>query len=63
MGQSKGTRAEAIRYAPVRWDGLARYLDNGRIDLDSNVAERLIQPIAPQSQESPACRSDDVSAA
>lgn len=38
--------AEAIRYALSRWDGLTRFLDNGRIEIDSNVVERSIRPIA-----------------
>jgi len=38
--------AEAIRYALSRWDGLIHYLDDGRIEIDSNVVERSIRPIA-----------------
>ena len=38
--------AEAIRYALSRWQGLSRFLDDGRIDIDSNVVERSIRPIA-----------------
>ena len=38
--------AEAIRYALSRWDGLIRFLDDGRIEIDSNVVERTIRPIA-----------------
>ena len=29
-----------------RWDGLCRYLDDGRIEIDTNVVERSIRPIA-----------------
>ena len=43
---SKSTIAEAIRYALSRWDGLIRFLDDGRIEIDSNVVERAIRPIA-----------------
>jgi transposase len=44
---SQKTRlAEAIRYALSRWEGLTRFLDDGRIDIDSNVVERAIRPIA-----------------
>src|ERR1700731_1784464 len=43
----KSTIAVAIRYALSRWDGLARFLDDGRIEIDSNVVERAIRPIAP----------------
>ena len=42
----KGKLAEAIRYALSRWEGLARFLDDGRIELDSNTVERAIRPIA-----------------
>ena len=38
--------AQAIRYAVSRWDGLTRFVDDGRIEIDSNVVERSIRPIA-----------------
>ena len=38
--------AEAIRYALSRWEGLTRFLDDGRIEIDNNVVERAIRPIA-----------------
>ena len=38
--------AEAIRYALSRWQGLTRFIDDGRIEIDSNVVERAIRPIA-----------------
>ena len=38
--------AEAIGYALSRWKGLTRFLDDGRIEIDSNVVERTIRPIA-----------------
>jgi hypothetical protein len=38
--------AEAIRYALSRWDGLTRFIDDGRIEIDSNTIERSIRPIA-----------------
>lgn len=41
----KSTLAGAIRYALPRWEGLSRFLDDGRIELDSNVVERAIRPI------------------
>ncbi|EIZ77378.1 transposase [Novosphingobium sp. Rr 2-17] len=43
---AKSKLGEAIRYALTRWDGLARFLDDGRIDLDSNAVERSIRPLA-----------------
>jgi transposase len=42
----KSTIAEAIRYGLGRWDGLVHFLDDGRIEIDSNVVERTIRPIA-----------------
>jgi transposase len=38
--------AEAIRYALSRWNGLTYFLDDGRIEIDSNIVERSIRPIA-----------------
>lgn len=38
--------AEAIRYALSRWDGLTRFVHDGRIEIDSNTVERSIRPIA-----------------
>jgi transposase len=38
--------AEAIRYARSRWEGLSRFIDDGRIEIDSNIVERAIRPIA-----------------
>ena len=42
----KGKLAEAIRYALARWDGLSLFLDDGRVEIDSNTVERAIRPIA-----------------
>jgi transposase len=38
--------AEAIRYALRHWDGLALFLEDGRVELDTNTIERAIRPIA-----------------
>jgi transposase len=38
--------AEAIRYALSRWDGLCLFLDDGRVEIDNNVVERAIRPLA-----------------
>lgn len=43
---AKAKIGEAINYALTRWDGLSRFLDDGRIDLDSNTVERSIRPLA-----------------
>jgi transposase len=42
----KGKLAEAIRYALSRSEGLTRFIDDGRIELDNNTVERSIRPIA-----------------
>jgi transposase len=42
----KGKLAEAIRYALARWEGLSLFLDDGRVEMDSNIVERTIRPIA-----------------
>jgi transposase len=41
-----GTLAEAIRYALARWTALCRFLDDGRVELDTNPVERAIRPVA-----------------
>jgi len=38
--------AEAIRYALARWEGLTRFLADGRVELDTNPVERAIRPVA-----------------
>jgi transposase len=42
----RSTLAEAIRYALSRWEGLTRFLHDGRIELDTNPVERAIRPVA-----------------
>jgi transposase len=42
----KSPLAVAIRYALVRWDSLSRFLDDGRIEIDTNTVERTMRPIA-----------------
>ncbi len=37
--------ADAIRYALTRWSSLCCFLDDGRIELDTNTVERAIRPI------------------
>jgi len=41
----KSPIAEAMRYGLNHWDGLTRFLDDGRIELDTNIVERSIRPI------------------
>jgi transposase len=42
----KSPTADAIRYGLNHWEGLVRFLDDGRIDLDSNIVERSMRPQA-----------------
>ena len=42
----KGSLALAIRYALPRWSALTRYVDDGRIEVDNNAAERSIRDVA-----------------
>ncbi len=37
--------AKAMRYALRHWDGLSLYLDDGRLEMDTNVVERAIRPV------------------
>lgn len=41
----KSDLAGAIRYARSRWQALGRYLDDGRLDISNNAAERAIRPL------------------
>lgn len=38
--------AAAIRYTLSRWKSLMRFVDNGRLEIDNNAAERSIRPLA-----------------
>ena len=42
----KSETAKALRYAPRHWHGLTLYIDDGRIDMDTNAVERAIKPSA-----------------
>ena len=41
-----GKIADAISYGLNHWDGLCRFLDDGRIEIDSNAVERSIRGLA-----------------
>jgi len=43
---AKSTIAAAFRYGLNHWDGLTRYLEDGRIEIDTNAVERAMRPIA-----------------
>jgi transposase len=42
----KSETTAAIRYALSRWDALTRFLDDGRIEMDNNAAERSLRGVA-----------------
>jgi len=42
---AKAAIADEMRYGLNHWDGLNRFLDDGRIELDTNIVERGIRPI------------------
>jgi len=41
----RGDVAKAIRYMLARWPALCQFLDDGRIELDTNTVERAIRPV------------------
>ena len=43
---AKAPLGEALKYIAKYWDGLVLFLDDGRIEMDSNAVERTIRPIA-----------------
>ena len=45
MISSGSTLAEDIRYGLAHWQGLTRFLDDGRLELDTNPVENAIRPI------------------
>src|SRR5229473_2494639 len=42
----KSDTALAVRYALSRWEALLRYVDDGRIEIDNNAAERALRTVA-----------------
>ncbi len=40
--------SDAMKYALKRWAGFTRFLDDGRIEIDNNTAERAIRPVTLQ---------------
>jgi transposase len=55
----KSKLADAIRYALTRWRGLSRFLDDGRIEIDSNTVERSIRPLTLNRKNALFAGSDD----
>jgi transposase len=42
----KSDTALAVRYALGRWDALVRYVDDSRLEIDNNAAERALRTVA-----------------
>ena len=42
----KSELSGAIRYALSRWEALARYCDDGRVEIDNNAVERALRAVA-----------------
>ena len=42
----KSETAKAIQYALNQWQALTRYVDDGRIEIDNNAAERALRAVA-----------------
>ena len=51
--------AEAIRYALNHREGLVRFLEDGRIELDTNTVERAIRPICVSRKDALFASGDD----
>ena len=51
LAQKSGT-AKALRYALRHWEGLTLYLDDGRIEMDTNALERAMRPIKLKAKNS-----------
>ncbi len=56
---ARGPTAEAIRYALNHWDGLGRFLADGRIEIDSNSIERAMRPVSLSRKNSLFAGSDE----
>ena len=56
---ARGPTAEAIRYALNHWDGLGRFLEDGRIEIDSNSIERAMRPVSLSRKNSLFAGSDE----
>ncbi len=56
---ARGPTAEAIRYALNHWDGLQRFLEDGRVELDNNSVERAMRPVALSRKNSLFADSDE----
>jgi transposase len=56
---ARSPTGKAIRYALNHWDGLERFLEDGRIELDTNSVERAMRPVALSRKNSLFAGSDE----
>jgi transposase len=56
---ARGPIAEAIRHALNDWDGLERFLEDARIELDTNSVERAMRSVVPSRRNSLLAGSDE----
>ena len=56
---TRGPTADAIGYALNHWHGLVRFLDDGRIEIDSNTVQRSMRPVALSRKNALFAGSDD----
>jgi transposase len=54
----KSETADALRYALSRWRALARYVNDGRIEIDNSAAERSLRAVALGRKNYLFCGSD-----
>lgn len=45
-GLPRSPWGKAVHYSLARWDKLTRYIEDGRIEIDNNLTENVIRPIA-----------------
>jgi len=50
--------AQAIRYALNHWTGLVLFLDDGRLEMDTNTVERAMRPVAMRRSFCPSSSSN-----
>ncbi len=54
----KGDLAKAMRYALKRWEAFTLFLEDGRVAIDNNPAERALRPVCLTRKNSLFCGSD-----
>lgn len=47
MDVPKGPWTKALRYAREHWTALTRYAETGHVEIDNNLIENAVRPIAP----------------